>query len=141
MKSWNEKPRQKARIEIIPMIDVMMFLLVFFVLLSLNVIPAIGLKTNLPKSSTATELLAPKRVVITVPVEGPYQVDGKAVETVAAIPPLLMQAKNETKANQKMIIIVNGDDAVQLQKLVEVMDTVKSAGFDTITIAAKKKTA
>ena len=32
MKGWNEKPRKKGRIEIIPMIDVMMFLLVFFVL-------------------------------------------------------------------------------------------------------------
>ena len=50
MRRWQDTPPKKARIEIIPMIDVMMFLLVFFVLISLNVIPAQGLKTSLPKS-------------------------------------------------------------------------------------------
>lgn len=33
------------------MIDVMMFLLVFFVLISINVLPATGLKTQLPSAS------------------------------------------------------------------------------------------
>ena len=42
MRSWPEKKERRARIEIIPMIDVMMFLLVFFVLISLNVLPALG---------------------------------------------------------------------------------------------------
>ncbi|MGC3777936.1 biopolymer transporter ExbD, partial [Escherichia coli] len=32
MRSWDEPKKRKARVEIIPMIDVMMFLLVFFVL-------------------------------------------------------------------------------------------------------------
>ena len=48
---WQDQPRRKARIEIIPMIDVMMFLLVFFVLISMNVIPATGIKTQLPGST------------------------------------------------------------------------------------------
>lgn len=40
MRTWDEPKKRKAHIELIPMIDVMMFLLVFFVLVSLNVIPA-----------------------------------------------------------------------------------------------------
>ena len=51
---WQDEPRKKARIEIVPMIDVMMFLLVFFVLISLHVIPALGIKTQLPTSSQPT---------------------------------------------------------------------------------------
>ena len=39
-------PRKAARIEIIPMIDVMMFLLVFFVLISLNSLPSEGRKSG-----------------------------------------------------------------------------------------------
>ena len=42
MRHWPEKRRKRARIEIIPMIDVMMFLLVFFVLISANVLSALG---------------------------------------------------------------------------------------------------
>jgi hypothetical protein len=37
MRTWDEPKKRKAHIELIPMIDVMMFLLVFFVLVSLNV--------------------------------------------------------------------------------------------------------
>ena len=39
MRNWPARPRKAPRIEIIPMIDVMMFLLVFFVLISLNSLP------------------------------------------------------------------------------------------------------
>jgi biopolymer transport protein ExbD len=38
-------------------------------------------------------------------------------------------------------VIINGEDNVTLQKLIDVMDVVKTAGFETVTIAAKKKTA
>ena len=43
------------------MIDVMMFLLVFFVLISLNVIPALGLKTQLPSAGSAQQLKPQKK--------------------------------------------------------------------------------
>jgi biopolymer transport protein ExbD len=56
MRQWQQTQRKKARIEIIPMIDVMMFLLVFFVLISVNVIPALGIKTQQPNSSQAQQL-------------------------------------------------------------------------------------
>ena len=36
MRSWDEPKKRKARVEIIPMIDVMMFLLVFFVLMTVE---------------------------------------------------------------------------------------------------------
>lgn len=44
MRSWGEMEKCRVCIEIILMIDVMMFLLVFFVLLSLNVILVLGIK-------------------------------------------------------------------------------------------------
>jgi len=51
MRAWPQRARKSVRIEIIPMIDVMMFLLVFFVLISINVLPALGLKVALPHSA------------------------------------------------------------------------------------------
>ena len=138
MKGWNEKPRKKGRIEIIPMIDVMMFVMVFFVLVSINVIPAQGLKTNIPKSSQSQELLAPLRAVITISADGTHLVDGEVTD-IRAIPKVLYDLKSKVKGNQKFIVILNGDDSVPLQKVIDVMDVVKGAGFDSLTIAAKKK--
>ena len=139
MKGWNEKPRKKGRIEIIPMIDVMMFVMVFFVLLSINVIPAQGLKTNIPKSSQSQELLAPLRAVITIGADGTHLVDGELTD-IRAIPKVLYDRKSKVKGNQKFIVILNGDDSVPLQKVIDVMDAVNGAGYDSLTIAAKKKT-
>ena len=64
MLHFDETPPKKARIEIIPMIDVMMFLLIFFVLISLNVIPAFGLKTALPDSSTAQRTVSDSQPIV-----------------------------------------------------------------------------
>ncbi len=52
--------QRRARIEIIPMIDIMLFLLVFFVMFSLRMIPASGHVTKLPTSSSATQIPTPK---------------------------------------------------------------------------------
>jgi len=136
MRHWTEPKRTKARIEIIPMIDVMMFLLVFFVLISVNVIPALGLKTNLPKSSQTQELIAPVRVIVTMGKDGELLVDGNAValDQVSAI---LREKQGVEK--KKLVIVINGDDSVQLQRLIDVMDVIKGGGFDTLSIAAKKK--
>ena len=46
MRTWPQRLRKPSRIEIIPMIDVMMFLLVFFVLISINALPALGLRSK-----------------------------------------------------------------------------------------------
>ena len=61
MRTFPDFAVKKARIEVIPMIDVMMFLLVFFVLISINVIPAGGLKVALPSLSTLEKNVVPKK--------------------------------------------------------------------------------
>ena len=78
MLHFEETPPRKARIEIIPMIDVMMFLLIFFVLISLNVIPAFGLKTVLPDSSTAKAASSDQPpVVVSLAADGSVALDGQ----------------------------------------------------------------
>jgi biopolymer transport protein ExbD len=80
MRHWPTTVKRKSRIEIIPMIDVMMFLLVFFVLISVNVIPVLGVKTQLPSSSQSQLLKTPTRqVVVSLAKEGRILVDGNDV--------------------------------------------------------------
>ena len=65
MKGWNEKPRKKGRIEIIPMIDVMFFLLVTFMLSSLSMQNLDSLQVNLPQGE-AEKLSADAPVTLTL---------------------------------------------------------------------------
>ena len=135
MRKWDDGPRKQARIEIIPMIDVMMFLLVFFVLISINVIPALGIKTTLPQSSQAQDTRAVKNVIITLAPTGEMQLDGAIVQA-DELTQRLVQMHAETP---DINVIVNGDETVQMQRLVDALDAVKAAGIDSLSMATKKR--
>ncbi|WP_343721721.1 biopolymer transporter ExbD [Herbaspirillum seropedicae] len=134
MRSWDEPKKRKARVEIIPMIDVMMFLLVFFVLISLNVIPALGLKTQLPSSSTSQDLKPQTKAVITIAKDEVIQIDGENT-TLDALTARLDKLRHD---GEKLNLIINSDRGVEVQRLVDVMDTLKKGGFDSISIATRK---
>ena len=137
MRRFPDTTRRRSRIEIIPMIDVMMFLLVFFVLISINVIPALGLKTKLPVSTQASVDAPPKRLVITLPREGGVLLEGVPFDG----PGMLEEAFRKRKADAapvRLAVIVNGDESVPLQRLIDVMDAAKSAGIEALTFAARR---
>jgi biopolymer transport protein ExbD len=136
MRQWQQSPRKKARIEIIPMIDVMMFLLVFFVLISVNVIPALGIKTQQPNSSQAQDLKTPdKQVMVTLGREGLIQLDGQAVE----LDSLVSAIKAKASASEQIAVIVNSDKGAEVQTLVDVMDAIKAAGLGKVALAARER--
>ncbi|WP_025131660.1 biopolymer transporter ExbD [Pseudomonas sp. PH1b] len=134
MRSWDIAKKKKAHIEIIPMIDVMMFLLVFFVLISLNVIPAVGIKTQLPVASTAQQLKPQNKAVITLGLQERLQLDGQDLDEGA----LLAQLKVLNDGSEKLVIIINSDQGVEVKRLVSVMDLLKGNGFSSVSIATRK---
>ncbi|QNQ96830.1 MULTISPECIES: ExbD/TolR family protein [Pseudomonas] len=134
MKAWDEPKKRKAHIELIPMIDVMMFLLVFFVLISLNVIPALGIKTQLPGASSAVQLKPQNKAIVTLAASGDLQLDGEPL-TLAELPGRL---EAQAKPDSQTTIIINGDKAVAIERLVEVMDSLRQGGFNAISIATRK---
>lgn len=135
MLHFDDAPPRKARIEIIPMIDVMMFLLVFFVLISLNVIPAFGLRTALPDSSTAARVVTPQKpVVITLSADGGISVEGQAVPA----RDLGVRVRHAMSGNASRRLVVSADQSVKWQSVVDVMDALRKQGFDAITFATKR---
>ncbi|MQT91017.1 ExbD/TolR family protein [Pseudomonas helleri] len=134
MRSWEEPKKKRLHIEIIPMIDVMMFLLVFFVLISLNVIPALGIKTQLPGAAHAQQLKPQNKAVITLGLDDRLQLDGKDLDQTK----LVVQLKAMENPEQKMVIILNSDQGVEVARLVSVMDVLKSSGFSSVSIATRK---
>ncbi|WP_426198560.1 ExbD/TolR family protein [Pseudomonas sp. DC3200b2] len=134
MRAWDEPEKRKAHIELIPMIDVMMFLLVFFVLVSLNVIPALGMKTQLPAASSAQQLKPQNKAILTLGVDGQLQLDGQAITVEGLVPALKTQQKPDTKTT----VIVNSDKGVEVDRLVQIMDTLRAGGFTSVSIATRK---
>ena len=136
MRHWQQTQRKKARIEIIPMIDVMMILLVFFVLISVNVIPALGIKTQQPNSSQVQQLKTKDvQVVVTLGKENVIQVDGRDVE----LKDLSAAVKRKAGTSEQIAVIVNSDKGAEVQTLVDVMDEIKKSGLGKVSLAARER--
>lgn len=135
MRSWPERRERHARIEIIPMIDVMMFLLVFFVLISINVLPALGLRVTPPSSSQPDKIVERTRVTVGIDRDGDTFLDGQAV-SLAELPDRLRGMASEDKP---LAVIISGDEAADLQKLVAVLDALKAAKVASAAIVTRPK--
>jgi len=113
--------QRRARIEIIPMIDIMLFLLVFFVMFSLRMIPASGHVTKLPASSSAAQIPTPK-LLVELESSGRLYVEGKQI-TYAQLTALLKQRDAE-----KTAVTLAGTESVSLQDVLHAIDAVKAGG-------------
>ena len=122
----------KPRIEIIPMIDIMMFLLVFFIVITLRMINGTGIQLDLPSSKTTQEL-KPTQITVGVQKDGTMYVDGKPYSA-EGLKALLENAK---KNSDKLAVILAGDKELTYQNTLKVMDVARSAGISQVGLAAK----
>jgi len=122
---------KKGRIELIPMIDVMFFLLIFFMILTLRMIPNQGLGLALPQSSTAKVLPRPN-VLISLSANGAIHVQGQLVTT-SQLPQWLVKSPGKRRPEVTIAAAKN----VPFQDFVAVMDAVRKAGVASIGIAAE----
>ena len=124
--------QRRARIEIIPMIDIMFFLLVFFIMITLRMIPATGISSQLPHSSTAQALPHPK-MLIELQKDGQIELQGHPL-TLAALTAQLAAEPHPGKT----VVTIAGAQSVSLQHLLAVMDACRKAGVTQISVAAKE---
>jgi len=121
----------RPRVEVIPMIDIMMFLLVFFVVISLKMIAGTGVEMELPGSTTTQEIKS-STITVGVTKAGDIVVDGKTLA-----PDALRDKLAALKKDKPVEVVLAGDKDVSLQTLLKVMDSVRGAGITTVGIAAK----
>ncbi len=118
-----QKPQmKKARIEIIPMIDTIFFLLVFFMFTSLSMVKMNGLDVSLPKDSNSPDQKPPPQVVVTVDHAGTYYLDRASV----APSQLATEMQSRLDAKPDTVFIVNVDKQRPTQDIITVMDAVNT---------------
>ncbi len=132
MRAWPARLRRSSRIEIIPMIDVMMFLLVFFVLISINALPSLGLKVALPYAADPSHLDVPRRITVTLTADGALYLDG-AASSLDAIGAQLAELAN----GHRLTVIIASDRDARVQLLVGLLDALKRAGIPSAAIIAR----
>lgn len=131
---------KKARIEIIPMIDAIFFLLVYFMYSSLSMVKMNGLPVILPKAPTAEGTGVPKpasssggipqklhRLVLTIPISEGITLNGEQMATEALVQNLTTRLQTDPQA----VVVVRTAKGVTTQRLVEVMDRLNQVSLPT----------
>lgn len=125
---------KKARIEIIPMIDTMFFLLVFFMIATLSMTVMRGMPVNLPKAEASRKDLT-ENVSVTLTKNSNVYFNKQEIGR-AELTTLLLA---ELSKNPDILVMINADEEVSHGKVVELMDEIKMAGVTRLAIATKKK--
>jgi len=131
MKVRARRAPEEAEIIIIPMIDTMMFLLMFFIVASLAMVVQNGLPVNLPKASTGVQHSA-QNLTITVARDNTIHLNTKAIT--------LDNETDELKAlnvGDGTLVIINADAHVEHGLVTTVMDNARKAGIERFAIATQ----
>lgn len=123
---------EKARIEIIPMIDVIFFLLVFFMISTLSMTINRGLPVNLPSAATAQKEMR-ENVNLTVLPDGKMFLNKQPI----TLQDMGQRVKAALASDPQLTVVINADGQVLHSKVVDILDELRLAGVSGLAIAVK----
>ena len=125
------RPPKKARIEIIPMIDTVFFLLVFFMMASLSMTVYRGMSLSLPKAASGEP--RQDRVSVSVTRDGVIYLDRDRVEPAQ----LTENLRALHEKDPEVVVVVSADGDVTHRHVVEAMVAARVAGISKMAIAVQ----
>jgi len=130
--------RQKKgpRVEMLPLMDVVFLLLVFFIYSMMAMAVHRGMQLTLPTSSAA-EREPVSVLALTVKADGSLFVD-KIPVTMDALPDVLRQHLDATEYPEAVSLQVFAEDTLPYQELYRVLDAINAAGCNKISLQARR---
>ena len=122
------------KINILPMIDVIFAILVFFIVSSLYLTRSEGLPVNLPGAATA-EVQKTKQITVSLDAQGKLTVDSQPTQ----LDRLQTEVEKLIEAQSNTTVIVNADKTIEHGQVVEVIDRLRQIQGVQLAIAAKKR--
>jgi len=131
MKIGSPVAHKKARIEIIPLIDIMFFLLASFMMVSLTMIKMQSIKMDLPTATQASKDFRPEIINIDVDRNGQPFID-KQPKTLAEVFSFLT---NQLSVKTNLPVYIRGDKDASHGSVISVLDLVRKAGILKVSFA------
>jgi biopolymer transport protein ExbD len=128
-------PHKKARIEIIPLIDIMFFLLASFMMVSLSQTTMKGMKVALPTGASGKTQSKKDYVSLSVDKDGYYYFD----KTRIALEEILPKLQQVWRTNPEAKIFIRGDRDAVHGNVTRMLDQIRSSGFSKISFEIKSQ--
>ena len=129
-----EEPDLPPRINILPMIDVIFAILVFFIVSSLYLTRSEGLPVNLPRATT-TEVQKTQQITVSLDLDGKLSIDRQPAE----MEQLKAEIEKLIQTGETTTVVVNADKTVEHGLVVDVIDRLRQIPEVQLAIAAKRK--
>jgi biopolymer transport protein ExbD len=126
-------PERKTRLEIIPLIDVMFFLLASFMMVSLTMTRQQTIKVNLPVASSAKSDFTPDMINLAVNATGDVFFD----KTPVMLPELDRKLGERFGKDPATPVYISADVNTRYSDLVKVLDAAKRVGFTKVAFNVK----
>lgn len=136
LKSNSDDTPFLSDINMIPLIDVALVLLIIFMIITPYMVLN-SLKVQLPKSASSQNLPT-DNITITVNADGSVMLDNAPV-AIASLTVSVRRAR-EMKTPPRKFAVINADKRVTVDTLVDVMDKVKNGGVPHVALTVKPKT-
>ena len=134
MKLSSGYEEKKARVEMLPLIDVVFLLLVFFIYAMLSMVVHHGLKVDLP-STGSVSLEKEDYIAITIDAENNLFLNEEPVEASDVAERVLALRGGDAKP-----VFINGDQKADLGLAIELLDDLKKAGIEEVSFSCTKET-
>lgn len=134
MKLRDPRQFEKPEIIIIPMIDIMFFLLVFFMISTMSMVDLKTVDVNMPKAKNV-ETNFSVTYLVTLKKDGSLWLEDKPITQ----DDLLRRAQVEQSKNSRFAVAIRADETVDYGTLMQLMDALKGAGISRFALAADKK--
>lgn len=131
MRLRNRRMAEKPEINIIPMIDIMFFLLVFFMMSTLYMVQVKTVDVDMPQAASAETQLSVSYVV-TMKKDGSLYLEDQSISEDA----LLARAAAEQQWSAKFSVVVRADQGLDYGMVVGLLDKFKARGITHIGLAA-----
>ncbi len=125
--------RKKANIQIIPLIDIMFFLLASFMLVSLSMATTKSVKVSLPTAQTGNPDNHPNTLAISIDVTGGIYLDKRPIGRNE----LQAELTKIHAANAATRVIITGDVDVRYGIVIAVLDRVRGAGIENVAFQTR----
>ena len=127
--------KRRARIEIIPLIDIVFFLLATFVMVSLSMVKNKGIDVNLPSATTSAQAVKNNQyTAITVTEKGEIYFNKDKISA-AELPTRFKELK---KANHDPSIVLNADSKASYGRAIFVLDEARRSGIKKVALETKE---
>ena len=123
----------RIHLDIAPLIDIVLLLLIFFMLTS-NFIMQSGIKITLPKAKTSKPQKE-ENIIVFITEDNEIFLNDRQI----SIDELKEALEKKLKTAEKKIVVLKADEKINLGLAVKVMDIAKEAGSESLVISTQIK--